>query len=37
VNHVKKIEDSFLENNDFPEIIINVNDESSGSEDGDME
>jgi transposase len=37
VNHVKKIEDSFLENNDFPEIIINVNDESSGSEDEDME
>jgi hypothetical protein len=37
VNHVKKNEDSFLENNDFPEIIINVNDESSGSEDGDME
>jgi hypothetical protein len=35
VEHVINIEDSFLSKRPFPEIIINVNDDSESEEEGE--
>jgi hypothetical protein len=37
VEHVINIEDSFLSKRPFPEIIINVNDDSDSEEEGKID